>query len=261
MSFDLTKYVESIFGIGLQIILLVIAYLLASSIGKKIISNILHKAIQKQKISKARIITLDKLVLNVFSYVLIFIFIAMLFGIFGLSIGPLIASAGVLGLAVGFGAQGLVSDVVTGFFILLEKQIEVGEYITTVGYEGIVEEIGLRTTQIRSFDGTLHFIPNRQMEGISNHSRGTMQALVDINIHYETDINQTMTVLQSLCEQFQSDQRFVDGPNVIGVQELGTSEITLRIIGQTVNMEQWSAERDIRKAVKEAFDTHNLNHP
>lgn len=79
---------------------------------------------------------------------------------------------------IGFGAQGLVNDIVTGFFILLERQIEIDEYVTSVGYDGIVEEIGLRTTKIRSFDGTLNFVPNRLLEGVSNHSRGNMRALV-----------------------------------------------------------------------------------
>src|SRR5699024_8419226 len=184
----------------------------------------------------------------------------MLFGIFEVPIGPLIASAGVIGLAIGFGAQGLVSDIVTGFFILLEKQIEVGEYITVAGYDGIVEEIGLRTTQIRSFDGTLNFIPNRQIESVANHSRGTMRALVDIHINYESDIDQTLEILNLVCQEFKSDERFVDGPNVIGVNELGATNMTIRIVAQTVNMEQWSAERDIRKAVKLALNTEQIKY-
>src|SRR5699024_9386633 len=234
MSFELSELTKLVLTISIQLILLVICYLLANKFGQKLIVNFVKKATKKQNTSKARVITLEKLVLNIYSYLLIFVFITMLFGIFDLSIGPLIASAGVLGLAIGFGAQGLVSDVVTGFFILLERQIEVGEYITTAGYDGIVEEVGLRTTKIRSFDGTLHFVPNRQIEGVSNHSRGTMRALVDIGINYDTDIDNVMVILQTVCEQFQSDERFADGPNLIGVEELGTTNMTLRIVGQTV---------------------------
>lgn len=261
MSIDFSKIIEAIVTTGLQIILLVIAYIVTRTVGNKIITNILHKSTRRQKLSKSRIITLEKLMLNVFSYVLIFIFITMLFGIFNVPIGPLIASAGVLGLAIGFGAQGLVSDVVTGFFILLEKQIEVGEYITVASYDGIVEEIGLRTTKIRSFDGTLNFIPNRQIESVANHSRGTMRALVDIHINYESDLDKTMDILNVVCQEFQSDKRFVEGPNVIGVNELGTANMTIRIVGQTVNMEQWSAERDIRKSVKLALNTDRMKYP
>src|SRR5690625_5431538 len=97
--------------------------------------------------------TLEKLLVNIFSYVMLFIFIVMFFATLGIQIGPIIAGAGVIGLAVAFGAQGLVSDIVTGFFIILEQQLEIDDYVTTAGYGGIVEEIGLRTTKIRSFDG------------------------------------------------------------------------------------------------------------
>ena len=261
MSINFSTIIEAVIGTGLKIILLVVAYLIARTLGNKIISNVLQKATKRQKLTKARLITLEKLILNIFSYGLIFIFITMLFGIFEVPIGPLIASAGVIGLAIGFGAQGLVSDIVTGFFILLEKQIEVGEYITVAGYDGIVEEIGLRTTQIRSFDGTLNFIPNRQIESVANHSRGTMRALVDIHINYESDLDQTLEILNLVCQEFKSDDRFVDGPNVIGVNELGATNMTIRIVAQTVNMEQWSAERDIRKAVKLALNTDRIKYP
>src|SRR5690606_26822996 len=152
-----------------------------------------------------RIQTLEKLLLNIFSYVLIFLFIVMFFGIIEQPIGPLLAGAGVIGLAIGFGAQGLVSDIVTGFFILLERQIDVGDYVTVSNYDGVVEEIGLRTTQLRGFDGTLHYIPNREIASVSNHSRGNMRALVDIGVSYKEDIDGAIGILNNVCEQFKKD--------------------------------------------------------
>src|SRR5690625_4790517 len=122
--------------------------------------------------------TLQSIANNIFSYLLLFVLIGVIFELFGLDIKALLAGAGIAGLAIGFGAQGLVSDVVTGFFILLEKQIDVDDYITVAGTDGIVEEVGLRTTKIRGFDGSLHFIPNRMIDSVSNHSRGNMRALV-----------------------------------------------------------------------------------
>lgn len=104
-------------------------------------------------------------------------------------------------MAVGFGAQGLVSEIVTGFFILLEKQLDVGDYITVSTFDGIVEQVGLRTTQIRSFDGTLHYIPNRNITNVSNHSRGTMQALVDIKVPAERNIDEMIHILQQVCDE------------------------------------------------------------
>lgn len=260
-SLDFGEILEIALGIGLQFLVLIIAFLIVNPLGKKLISKLLHTSTEKQNVSEARVLTLEKLLLNIYSYLLIFVFILMIFGVFNLEIGPLIASAGVVGLAIGFGAQGLVSDIVTGFFILLEKQLEVGEYITAAGYDGIVEEVGLRTTKIRSFDGTLNFIPNRQLEGISNHSRGTMRALVDIGISYDDNIDHAIRVLQDVCNRFSEDERFIETPQVLGVQQLGSSDVVIRVIGQTQNMEQWSAERDMRKAIKEAFDQNGIEIP
>ncbi|MCT2538124.1 mechanosensitive ion channel family protein [Aquibacillus koreensis] len=246
---------------GIRIALLIIVFLIVAPIGKKMISSTLDKAGSGERITEARAKTLEKLLLNVYSYVLFFIFVVMLFGIIELPIGPLLAGAGVLGLAIGFGAQGLVSDVVTGFFLLLERQLEVGEYVTTGGYNGIVEEIGLRTTKIRSFDGTLNFVPNRDIAGVSNHSRGTMRALVDIGISYDDNIDRAMEVLQQVCDEFKQDERFADGPDVLGVQSFGSSDVVLRILGQTENMQQFGAERDMRKRIKEAFDQAGIEIP
>ncbi|GGM20188.1 putative MscS family protein YkuT [Paraliobacillus quinghaiensis] len=262
-GFDLSNFTETypFLAGAIKIIFLVIIFVIVAPLGKKIISNTLAKAGNRENISPARTKTLEKLIQNIYTYVLLFIFITMVFGVFEIDLAPLIAGAGIIGLAIGFGAQGLVSDVVTGFFILLEKQIEVDEYVTTAGYSGIVEEVGLRTTKIRSFDGTLNFIPNRQLEGISNHSRGTMRALVDIGISYDDNIDQAMAVLQKICDEFQQDQRFVEGPDVLGVQSFGSSEVVLRVLGRTENMEQWAAERDIRKRIKEEFDASGIEIP
>ncbi|WP_053219825.1 mechanosensitive ion channel family protein [Virgibacillus senegalensis] len=262
LSLDVSALLELIIGYGLQIILIIIGFMIAAPLGKKVISNALSGAGRREKISKGRMKTLEKLLINVYSYVLIFLFIVMLFGIFEIPIGPLLAGAGVLGLAIGFGAQGLVSDVVTGFFLLLEKQVEVDEYVTLGGFDGVVEEIGLRTTKIRSFDGTLNFVPNREITSVSNHSRGTMRALVDIGISYEDNIDEAMAVLQRICDDFrENDERCTEGPDVLGVQSIGSSDIVLRVLGQTENMRQWEVERDLRKRIKEEFDAAGIDIP
>ncbi|MFC4404730.1 mechanosensitive ion channel family protein [Gracilibacillus xinjiangensis] len=259
--FDWDYILTQTVQVGGKLVILIIAFLIISPIAKRAISRLINKSTSNKNVSQARAITLEKLLINILSYTLIFVFIVMFFGIIDINIGPLLASAGVIGLAVAFGAQGLVSDIVTGFFILLEKQIDVGDYVTVAGYDGIVEEIGLRTTQIRGFDGTLHFVPNREISGVSNHSRGNMRALVDIGISYEDNIDQAIGVLKEICNEFENDERFVEGPDVLGVQSFGSSEVVLRVIGKTENMAQWGAERDIRKRIKEAFDAHNIDIP
>ncbi|WP_054635184.1 mechanosensitive ion channel family protein [Thalassobacillus sp. C254] len=246
----------------LQIILVIIGYLIARSIGKKIISRSFERMAEQRNMHPGRVKTLKNLSLNVFAYALIFVLITIIVGIFDLNIAPIIAGAGIIGLAVGFGAQGLVSDVVTGFFLLLEKQIDVDDYVTIAGLDGVVEEVGLRTTQIRAFDGTLHYIPNREISSVSNHSKGNMQAMIDISISYDDDIDRAMKVLQDACDQVAAEEEVIkDGPHVLGVASFGDSDVIIRIIGQTENMEQWGIERKLRKACKEALDANGIEIP
>lgn len=246
----------------LQLIAIWIAYLIAKGIGKSYISKTFNRLKNKQKMSEGRAITLERLLQSMLSATLAFIIIVVVFGIFGLPIGGLIAGAGIIGLAIGFGAQGLVSDIVTGFFILSEKWIDVGDVITALGFSGVVEEVGLRTTRLRGFDGTLHFIPNRSISTVSNMSRGNMRAMVDIGISYDDDIDKAIDVLQGVCEKIAvEDDNIVDGPNVIGVQSLGSSDVVIRVIGQTKNGEQYGVQRKLLKAIKEAFDENGIDIP
>jgi len=248
--------------IAAQIIGILIAFLLVRAIGKRLINRFFEKLLIKEDVTKGRALTLQSLSENIFSYILIFILVTTIFNIFGLSVASLIAGAGIIGLAIGFGAQGLVSDVVTGFFLLLEKQLDVNDYVTVGSIDGIVEVVGLRTTKIRSFDGTLNYIPNRDILTVSNHSRGNMRALVDIGISYDENIDEAMVVIQEACTQMASkDIGIVEGPDVIGVQAFGASDVTLRVIARVENGEQWAVERQLRKAIKEALDAKGIEIP
>ncbi|MFC0302572.1 mechanosensitive ion channel family protein [Virgibacillus soli] len=238
----------------LKLVVMIAVYFIVKSIGHKAIKKVFAKKAEKDQVHAGRTKTLQSILLNVFSYFLLFILLGIVFDLFGLDIKALLAGAGIVGLAIGFGAQGLVSDVVTGFFILLEKQIDVEDYVTVAGYDGIIEEIGLRTTILRGFDGTLHFIPNRQITSVSNHSRGNMQALVDITISNEVNVDETIKVLQTACDHVaQNEEAILEGPDVIGVQALGASEMDIRIICKTKNMEQWTVERKLRKVLNEVL--------
>ncbi|GGP09296.1 putative MscS family protein YkuT [Oceanobacillus neutriphilus] len=241
--------------IVLKLIATLIVFYIARAIGKRFIRNSFSKAQVKKKMSAGRTKTLQSLTISAFSYVLFFVTLVVILGIFDINATGLIAGAGVVGLAIGFGAQGLVSDIVTGFFLLLEKQVDVGDYITAAGYDGVVEEVGLRTMHIRSFDGTLNYVPNREVISLSNHSRGNMQALVDISIPYSDNIDEAVGVLQTVCDEIkEKNPKIMEGPDVLGVQTFGSAEITLRVIAKTESMEQWAVERDLRKAIKEALD-------
>ncbi|UOE93011.1 mechanosensitive ion channel family protein [Alkalihalobacillus sp. LMS39] len=245
-----------------QLLLTIIVFFIAKSIGNKVISRGFSKMAEQRNVTQGRIMTLEKLSKNAWSYTLFFVFVTIVLTIFDLNPAGLIAGAGVIGLAIGFGAQGLVSDIVTGFFLLLERQIDVEDYVTIGGLDGIVEEVGIRTTKIRGFDGTLHYIPNREIGSVSNHSRGNMRALVDISISYDDDITKAMEVLQTVCDKLALEmEEIVEGPDVVGVQALGNSDVVLRIVSKTTNMNQWAVERRLRKEIKEALDANGIEIP
>lgn len=247
-------------GTAFKLLVIYILFLVFKAIGNKIIHGLFEKYRLHDPSAKGRSLTLEGLAKNVLSYILIFIFFVTVLQIFNISTAGILAGAGFAGLAVGFGAQGLVSDIVTGFFILLERQMDVGDYVTTGSYSGIVEQLGLRTTQIRDFDGTLHFIPNRNITSLSNHSRGNMRALVDISIPFTEDMEKTISVLQESCREFgKAHPAIVEGPSVIGVQEFADQNAVLRIIAKTKNGEQNNVERELRLILKNALRERGLD--
>ncbi|MCL5045628.1 MAG: mechanosensitive ion channel family protein [Actinobacteria bacterium] len=178
-------------------------------------------------------------------------------------IGPLLASAGIAGVAIGFGAKNLVQDVITGFFIIFEDQFAVGDYVTTAGVSGTVEEMGLRVTKLRDFGGEVHIVPNGKIDKVTNHSRGKMRALVDVRIAYVERLDRVIPVLEEVAREVAAAMPDVvrEGPEVQGVVEFGTGDMTLRVVAQTVPMTQWRVERELRRRIKEAFDREGIEMP
>lgn len=245
---------HTIINIGISAMKAVIIYILFLVL-KNFSSRIIHGVFAQYRLrkhsSESRAKTLEGLTNNVVSYMLVFVFIVTVLQIFGIRATAILAGAGIVGLAVGFGAQGLVSDVVTGFFILLERQMDVGDYVTTGEFSGVVEQMGLRTTHIRDFDGTLHYIPNRNILNVSNHSRGNMRALVDISIPGDEELDAKMEAIEQACRELaESASEIVDGPHLLGVQSLDGTKATIRVIAKTKNGSQWDVERNLREKIK-----------
>lgn len=207
------------------------------------------------KMNSAKGRTLGAIVKSLLTYLLYFTAGIMILSVFEVPIGPLLASAGILGLAISFGSQNLVRDILTGFFILLEDQFSVSDYVTVSGVTGYVEELGLRVTKIRQWTGELHIIPNGLIKQVTNHSRGSMSAIVDVSIAYEENVDHVISMLEELCTAFgESREEIIEGPRVLGVQALGTSDVVIRILAKTKPMEQWKVERELRKEIKNMFD-------
>ena len=175
----------------------------------------------------------------------------------------ILAAAGLGGLAIGFGAQSLVKDIIAGFFILLEDQFAVGDYVSVDEAKGTVEDLGLRITKLRSFNGDLHIIPNGDIKKVINHSRGNSLAIVDVAIAYETDIDKAIEVLSKIVNEYYDKNRsvVVEQPKVLGITKLSDSDISLRIIARTLPLMHWNVGREIRKSIKEAFEQGGIEVP
>ncbi|MBS4172346.1 mechanosensitive ion channel family protein [Bacillus sp. FJAT-49736] len=257
MNFDWLELSIKLGTLLLKVIVTYVIYIIIKIVGKKIIHTAFVNHAKNPLVSTSRSKTLESLCENIFSYVLFFIFFVTVLQQFDIKVTALLAGAGIAGLAIGFGAQGLVSDVVTGFFLLLERQVEVDDYVTTGSFTGVVEQVGLRTMKLRSMDGTLHYIPNRLITSLSNHSRGNMQALVDISINDCPNIDDAINIIQKACDTIkQDDENIVDGPNVLGVQSFSQTAVVLRVIAKTKNGKQSEVERKLRKIIKETLDKH-----
>ncbi|RWZ54793.1 mechanosensitive ion channel family protein [Halobacillus fulvus] len=214
------------------------------------------------RISQRREATLNKLVLNTLSYVVYFIAAIMILETFSINIGALLAGAGVAGLAIGFGAQNLVRDVISGFFIIFEDQFSVGDYIQTSGVEGFVEEIGLRTCKVKAWTGEVHILPNGNVTQVTNYSIHNSIAVVDVSIAYEEDIEQAEKAIQELLEEMpERYEEMLDVPKLLGVQTLGASDVVMRIIAEVNPMEHWAIAREMRKEVKNRLDQVGIEIP
>lgn len=217
---------------------------------------------QKMPHKEAKLKTLESIAKSVLRYTIYFVAALSILGIFEAPTASLVASAGIFGLAVGFGAQNLVRDVITGFFILFEDQYSIGDYIVVSGVDGIVDSIGLRITRLKDFSGVIHTIPNGKIDMVSNHSRSIRRALVNVSVAYEENISHVISVLEELClEMAETIEGIVEGPTVLGVADLGDSEVVIRILARTQNMMQWGIEREIRKQIKLRFDDLGIEIP
>ncbi|ABR46272.1 MscS Mechanosensitive ion channel [Alkaliphilus metalliredigens QYMF] len=245
----------------------IVVILVVAKVSIRILYSITNQIFQQQKSLKLntdlpRMETLNGLIKSLIKYGIYFIAITTIISFFGVKVTGLIATAGIGGLAIGFGAQNLVRDVITGFFILFENQFSIGHYIEVNGVSGIVEEMAMRITKVRDFNGDLHIIPNGQIQKLTNKSTGKMRAWVDISIAYEEDIDRAIEVLTTKSEQLRMENaNIVEGPTVLGVTGLGNSDVVISIMAKTVPMEQWAIERLMRKTFKQAFDEVGIEIP
>jgi moderate conductance mechanosensitive channel len=183
----------------------------------------------------------------------------------GLNLGPLIAGAGIVGVAVGFGAQNLVRDFLSGIFMLLEDQYGVGDVIDAGPATGTVESIGLRSTRIRDVNGTVWHLPNGHIERVGNKSQLWSRALLDVDVSYQTDIAHATEVIkrtaQTMCDDPEYGEAILSEPEVWGVENLGLDSVTIRLVVKTAPNDQFKVTRELRARIKAAFDEEGIEIP
>jgi small-conductance mechanosensitive channel len=208
--------------------------------------------------------TISQLLRSVGRVVIVSIAVLLTFNVF-INIAPILAGAGILGLAVSFGAQSLVRDIISGFFILLENQFAVGDVIEAAGKSGVVEKMTMRVVVLRDLEGTMHVIPNGEMKVISNKTRGWARAVVDISVPYTEDVDRALAVVRDEAAQFSTDRTWglqLDGPvEVLGVESMTDNAVVIRTLLKTQPGSQWNVAREFRRRLINRFAKESIESP
>ena len=254
---------------GVRILIIILASLLGYYL-LRVIGRQLERLVKVEEYAtvnerEQRIKTLTTILRSAGLVLIAAIAAVMILSELGLDVGPIIAGAGIAGLAIGFGAQALVKDIISGFFILLENQFTIGDVISVGGISGGVEKMTLRATFLRDLEGTLHIIPNGEIRILSNKTRGWARAVVNLGIAYKEDVGRVLAVLEKIGQEMWQDETYrpflLEEPAVSGVEELGDSAMTLRIMIKTQAGKQWEISRELRKRIKETFEEENIEMP
>ncbi|HGA3528758.1 TPA: mechanosensitive ion channel family protein [Streptococcus agalactiae] len=246
----------------ISILLLIIAFVIVRQVINYLFEKTVNRslAFSRQKVARQK--TLAKLSHNVLNYTLYFFLFYWILSILGVPISSLLAGAGIAGVAIGLGAQGFLSDVVNGFFILLENQFDVGDIINVGTVSGTVTNIGIRTTQIHDFDGTLHFIPNRNITIVSNKSRSNMRAQIDIPLFVHTNLDQISDIVTKINEEYVSKHPAIVGePTVFGPTTNANGQFVYRINIFTQNGAQFDIYAEFYKLYQKAILEKGIDLP
>lgn len=256
-------------GIRMAVIV-VLAMVLIFLSGKLIPAAVKPAVLQKAKDQpedeiKKRVDTLSGVFVGALQVLIMFVSTFMLLSEIGLDIAPLLAGAGVVGLAIGFGAQSLIKDILNGLFIILENQYRIGDVVKIADISGLVEDINLRRTVLRDLDGVVHSIPNGIVGVSSNFTREWSRVNLNISVSYREDLDRVMSVINRVGKELSEDPAWatviIKPPQALRVDNLGNSGIEIKIVGDTKPIEQWNVMGELRKRLKKAFDEAGIEMP
>lgn len=261
------KVIEWLLTSGLKVVFILFLAVLAFK-AKKVLSTRLISVIVKQKEDQEfqkRTQTLGSIVRYAVTAVILIVASMTILQQFGIEIGPLLAAAGIVGLAIGFGAQSLVKDVISGFFILLEDQIRVGDVVKIAGKGGLVERVNLRTTILRDIAGNVHYVPNGQIDVVTNMTKDYSRYVFDIGVGYREDVDEITEVIKQVDEELRNDPEYKDDIlepiEILGLDQFADSAIIIRARTTTAPIKQWRVGREFNRRLKKKFDERNIEIP
>ncbi|HUU44734.1 MAG TPA: mechanosensitive ion channel family protein [Acidobacteriota bacterium] len=252
---------------GVRVLIIVVGALLVTKIGRLLIARFFG-ALRKPTVGdemRKRTETLASLIQYVITVAVFALALMMILDEFGVEIGPILAAAGILGLALGFGAQHLVQDIINGFFILLEDQVRVGDVIETAGKSGIVEKVNLRLVVLRDLAGRVHYIPNGKIDIVTNMTKEFSYALLNIGVAYREDIDEVSAVMVAVDEEMRRDPELrsmiLEPIEILGLDEFADSAIVIKARVKTQPIKQWKVAREFRRRLKKQFDKQGIEIP
>jgi moderate conductance mechanosensitive channel len=255
---------------GIKIIIIIIGSYLLNKVGSKLIEKGIRVAIVpsnhiSKEAEKKREDTLIRIFIGILRITILSIATLMMLSELGLMIGPILAGAGIIGLAVGFGGQYLIRDIIAGLFIIIENQYRVGDVVNFDGTGGAVEDISLRMTTLRDLDGTVHHIPHGEIKRVSNLSKHFSRVNMNIGIAYNSNLEHVISVVNQTGNELAEDplwkEFIIKAPQFLRVDDFADSAIIIKILGETQPIKQWDVSGELRKRLKIAFDREGIEIP
>ena len=268
---DWSRWSETLWTSGARVIIIVAAIYIAMRIFQRVLEPAIRNAITRQMKDdpesevEQRIGTLTQVIYRTVWFVAVVAGLITILPEFGINASALLAGAGLLGLAVGFGAQSLVKDMISGLFILVENQYGKGDVVSIAGVGGVVEDVNLRRTLLRDLDGTQHSVPNGEISVASNRTQVWSRTNIVIGVSYGDDLEQVFAVINRVGEEMASDpawsEAIISAPKVLGIDGFGDSSVDIRVLGDTLPGRQWDVTRELRLRLKTAFDAEGIEIP
>jgi small conductance mechanosensitive channel len=270
MEIDFEKYVQDamdwVVHSGWKVVLILVLMLVGIKISGAVAGRLFPKRKRESDAEyKKRAETLSAVVSYLLSVTIIIIGAVMILGEFDIQVGPILAAAGIVGVAVGFGAQHLVRDVITGFFILLDDQIRVGDVVQIAGKGGLVERITLRMTVLRDLAGNVHYVRNGEIAVVTNMTKEYSRYVFDIGVAYREDVDQVIDVIKQVDEELRGDPEFssdiLEPIEILGLDQFADSAVVIKARTKTLPIRQWAVGREFNRRLKKRFDEKDIEIP